>query len=265
MPMRTFILWVSFVFLVAALLTISYQKYQRESDALPQQLTASTFPAGTATRHPIVPPSASPEEGGGEPLPSLAVSDQAMSEVLTDVFPGRDAAATWVFDHFVERLVLLVDTLPRQALVIHRLPLQPPSGDFLVTGGGEKKIISEENYRRYSPLVRLLTVADTQKLVAAYGRYYPIFQEAYRDLGYPSDHFNRRLLAVIDHLLAAPEVAGPILLQRHGVRYVFADPEFEALSAGQKILLRMGTENAGMLKEKLREMRWELLTRRQGG
>jgi hypothetical protein len=262
--MRNLTLSILFVVLLTGMLAVAYRKYQREV-AVPQGMkAAAVIPA--EKKLPIAPSPAPPEAvGAGAPLPPLAASDQAMREVLAGVFPGRDAAETWILDHFVERLVLLIDTLPRPALVIHRLPLQPPPGDFLVTGGGEKKIISEENYQRYSPLVRLLTAADTQKLVAAYGRYYPLFQEAYRDLGYPSEHFNRRLLAVIDHLLAAPEVAGPILLQRRGVRYAFADPELEALSAGQKILLRMGNENAGMLKEKLREMRRELITRRQGG
>ena len=33
-----------------------------------------------------------------------------------------------------------------------------------------------------------------------------------------------------------------------------ADPELEALSSGQKLLLRMGPENAGIIKSKLRQI-----------
>ena len=42
------------------------------------------------------------------------------------------------------------------------------------------------------------------------------------------------------------------------VQAQFADPELEARSAGQKILIRMGSENAAVIKAKLREIRREL-------
>jgi hypothetical protein len=45
------------------------------------------------------------------------------------------------------------------------------------------------------------------------------------------------------------------------VLYQFADPELEGLSAGQKIMLRMGAENAAKVKAKLREIRRELSAR----
>ena len=41
--------------------------------------------------------------------------------------------------------------------------------------------------------------------------------------------------------------------------YEFADPALEQRSAGQKIMLRMGSENAARVKSKLREIRRELL------
>ncbi|HYL23657.1 MAG TPA: DUF3014 domain-containing protein [Burkholderiales bacterium] len=41
--------------------------------------------------------------------------------------------------------------------------------------------------------------------------------------------------------------------------YEFADPDLETRSAGQKILLRMGPENAARVKAKLWEIRRELL------
>ena len=49
---------------------------------------------------------------------------------------------------------------------------------------------------------------------------------------------------MIDHLLATPEIEGPIRLVQPKVLYEFADPELEARSAGQKLLLRMGAANA---------------------
>ncbi len=45
---------------------------------------------------------------------------------------------------------------------------------------------------------------------------------------------------------------------------MFADPELESLSAGQKIMIRMGAQNAAKVKAKLRELRRELTARRAG-
>jgi hypothetical protein len=59
----------------------------------------------------------------------------------------------------------------------------------------------------------------------------------------------------IDDMLAAPELEGPVALVQPKVMYKFADPELESLSAGRKIMIRIGTDNARRLKAKLREMR----------
>jgi hypothetical protein len=88
-----------------------------------------------------------------------------------------------------------------------------------------------------------------------------LFQEAYESLGHPPQYFNDRLIEVIDHLLASPDVKGPIALARPNVLYEFADPALEARSAGQKVLIRMGSENATAVKDKLRELRAELIAR----
>jgi len=60
-------------------------------------------------------------------------------------------------------------------------------------------------------------------------------------------------------LLAAPEPQGPIELVQPKVFYQFADPKLEDLSAGQKLLIRMGPANERNLKEKLRDFRAELV------
>jgi hypothetical protein len=108
----------------------------------------------------------------------------------------------------------------------------------------------------------LVGSVDTQTLVSTYTRYYPLFQQAYESLGHPPEYFNDRLVEVIDVLLAAPEVPGPIALAQPGVLYEFADPKLEALPAGQKVLIRMGTDNARIVKTRLRELRSELIAKR---
>jgi hypothetical protein len=106
--------------------------------------------------------------------------------------------------------------------------------------------------------VKLAQAVDAKQLVALYVYFYPLFQQAYEELGYPKKYFNDRLVEAIDDFLAAPEVSGPVKLVRPKVMYEFADPALEALSAGQKILIRMGPENAALIKTKLRDLRREL-------
>jgi hypothetical protein len=90
---------------------------------------------------------------------------------------------------------------------------------------------------------------------------YPLFQRAYLELGFPSGNFNDRLIEAIDDLLDAPEIAGPVKLLQPKVLYQFADPDLEARSAGQKIMMRMGSGNAAKVKAKLREIRHQLTAR----
>jgi len=47
---------------------------------------------------------------------------------------------------------------------------------------------------------------------------------------------------------------------RPKVFYQFADPELEALSAGQKILIRIGPDQAARVKGRMAELRQALAT-----
>ena len=56
-------------------------------------------------------------------------------------------------------------------------------------------------------------------------------------------------------MLSAPQTAAPLTLVRPKVFWEFADPELEARSAGQKLMLRLGNENAAVVRKKLGELR----------
>jgi hypothetical protein len=96
-----------------------------------------------------------------------------------------------------------------------------------------------------------------------------LLQQAYEDLGFPGKYLNDRVVEVIDNLLATPTPAGALALKRFvtdggasgGGLYVYEDSALEASSAGQKILLRMGRDNAAVLEAKLREIRAQLVAR----
>jgi hypothetical protein len=88
----------------------------------------------------------------------------------------------------------------------------------------------------------------------------PLFQQAYTELGYPDGDFNERLIEVIDSLLAAPEIHEPLRLIKPEAFYLLTNPDLEALPAGQKVLLRMGPDNARRVKVKLQEIRAALVS-----
>jgi hypothetical protein len=115
--------------------------------------------------------------------------------------------------------------------------------------------LDQRNFARYKPMVAAIEHVDMKQLGAMYIHYYPLFQESYQNLGYPNGYFNDRLVEVIDNLLATPEPKQPIQLVRPNVMYTFADPALESRSAGQKLLMRMGPENAKAIKAKLIELR----------
>ncbi len=193
-----------------------------------------------------------------KPLPALDASDDAAQRALSSLFGKKWAQKLFSPEDFVSRLVVTIDNLPRRQVPRQFLPVKPTPARFRTTGEQEDVFINPENYRRYTPYVRLAESVKTKQLVAVYVRFYPFFQEAYKELGYPSGYFNDRLVEVIDDLLATPELRGPIKLVQPKVMYQFADPELEARSAGQKILIRMGGENATRIKAKLQDIRREL-------
>ena len=127
-------------------------------------------------------------------------------------------------------------------------------------------MVGADNSLRYTPFVLLVESVDLPKAVATYARLYPLFQQAYEDIGFPKRYFNDRLVAVIDQLLATPEVNeplkirlpqinGPLQPERPWVLYEFDEPALQSLSAGQKILLRMGPVNERRMKDKLMQIR----------
>ena len=189
-----------------------------------------------------------------KPLPPLADSDPSMLESLSGVF-GRALDPFLVPKNIVRHTVVTIDNLPRKKTSVQMWPIKALGGELVTSDNGEEVTLAEGNFARYKPVITIVQNTDTAQLAALYKEYYPLFQQSYADLGYPDGYFNDRLVEVIDHLLATPELTAPVRLKRPSVNYEFVDPELENLSAGQKLLIRMGKENAAVVKAKLREFR----------
>ena len=189
------------------------------------------------------------------PLPAVADSDASLQDIMASLFAGAPLDRIFHLQEIVPRFVATVDNLPRQTVALSRMAVKPIGGSVETTQADGRILLRADNASRYATYVRVMDQADTQKLVQAYVRMYPLFQKAYQDLGYPNGYFNDRLVEVIDHLLAAPDVPAPIALAQPKVLYEFADPSLEQRSAGQKILMRVGPVNEARIKARLREIR----------
>ncbi len=217
-------------------------------------------PAVVAPKTPLYPfPRVeSPEAPGGDlvALPSLDHSDAYLKLELADVLGSRIVAEMLADRDLIARIVATVDNLPRAHVAERIRPVAGIAGVFDAEASSDIEFtISADSYHRYDLLVDLVTRADLNELTEVYGRFYPLFQKAYTDLGYPNAYFNDRLVAVIDHLLAAPVVEDPIRVVRPHVLYEYADMDLEARSSGQKLLIRMGNKHAARIKATLRELR----------
>jgi hypothetical protein len=195
-----------------------------------------------------------------------------VTKALADLIGGKNVAEFLRSDGIVRRFVATVDNLAREQAPANAWPMQPTGQRFITEGPqGQVQTIAANNAARYNAIVLLAQSVDPAKAAAVYAKLYPLFQQAYEELGYPGRYFNDRLIAVIDHLLQAPEPAGPVQVRlvevkgdvpstRPWVRYEYTDPKLESMSSGQKIMVRMGLENERKVKASLRGLRQQIAT-----
>lgn len=221
----------------------------------PAALPETTPPAGPL--HPLQETGdAAASQPDLRPLPPLDQSDDYFKLALTDLF-GEALAPLLGDSQLIERTAVTVDNLPRSELAQRMRPLTGVDGRFLVEPRDDesKFMLDPANYRRYDTLVAMVAASDMADVADVYRRFYPLLQTAYVNLGYPHGYFNDRVIEVIDHLLATPDVTDPPTLVRPNVLYEYADPALEKLSSGQKLLIRIGPEHRKTIEAKLVELR----------
>lgn len=261
--------WAVAAAVVVAVLAALYfywpgrEEASRPAPAEPPRAAVQPAPQPQAEQriqHPIeaAKPEAAAAPEPAAPLPALDVSDQPVTDALASVLDRAAIDEYLVATGLVRRIVVTVDNLTRKKAPQRMWPVKPTADRFLTSGEGDAVNVSADNARRYEPFLKVMESVDTGKLAALYVRFYPLFQQAYRELGYPQGYFNDRLVEVIDHLLLTPEIDGPLRLAKPWIMYEFADPALEARSAGQKTLIRMGAANQLRVKAKLREFRRQI-------
>lgn len=253
--------------------------YWSQRDGAPVPPPAATAPAVPDAPPAPAPPVAvtgpqNPVDALAEPdavLPALGDSDAQAKKALTDLLGAQRVTTLLNIDGFVRRVVATIDNLPRAQAPSRMWPMVPAPERFTVEGGAARTTIAQANGTRYAAFTQMVEAVDAERAASLYARFYPLFQQAYEELGYPGRYFNDRLVAVIDHLLEAPEPTGPVQVQltevrgeftaeRPWTRYEYADPALESMSSGQKLMVRVGLANERRLKAQLRAFRAQVAT-----
>jgi hypothetical protein len=245
-----------------------WQKQQKPAEPPPPPVILPAQPQDAAPPPPSVPdaaPAPVSQPLPGVPrgqLPPLDEADSHVAKLLNGLLGRKNVLSFLFLDGAVRRFVATVDNLANEQAPARLWPVKPTPGNFTVEPRDGAP--GAANARRYAAFVRFAEGVDSRRAVAVYVHLYPLFQQAYEELGYDGKAFHDRVVQVIDHLLATPDLSDPArvrLVEAKGATrplYQFFDTALESRSAGQKVLLRVGPENAARLKAKLTELRREL-------
>lgn len=191
-------------------------------------------------------------EGEGRALPELDASD---AEFVQDLLTVSPQLKQWLFKKEQIRKAIFSINDMAQGLrpPVKRLREISFTEPFSVDEEEGRKYISALAYHRYDRLAQAINSIDEQGLVALYKKYLPLFQTVFAEFSYPAYYqVLDSIKAATGKIIQAPVITGKIEVIRPTVRYKFADPKLEKLSALDKQMLRMGPDNTQLIQNKLR-------------
>ena len=183
------------------------------------------------------------------------VGEAAVNKELARNWPLAQLRKYFNLPEQARRLVITVDNLPREH-VPSQLRITRGVPELLrVQKDGETITLDPSNYERYDRIISYVEKMDARKIGRLYAKFYPLLQRTYEETGFPEERFHDRVLAALDDMMDAPRPTGPIRLVQPKVLYRFEDDHLESLSAGQKIMIRVGPDNAARLRKVLARVR----------
>lgn len=190
----------------------------------------------------------------GPPLPALEASDDEVRSTLTDVLPAAAVTALAPAE-LIRRIAVMAESFGRGKVLRDRLPLPAPTGKMAVIEREDRIFLAPENFTRYDTLTDMVAAVDVDATVRWITRYEPLLQQAWGELGTDGGSVRGAMIAGLDLLLATPDLEGEIELVQPAVFYRYADPSVESLADVQKLLIRAGPGNRGVIKARARSLR----------
>ena len=181
--------------------------------------------------------------------------EAAVNKELAKNWPLAQLRKYFNLQEQARRLVITVDNLPREHVPSQLRVTRGVPELLRVKKEGETITLDPSNYERYDRIISYVEKMDARKIGRLYAKFYPLLQRTYEETGFPEQRFHDRVLAALDDMMDAPRPTGPIRLVQPKVLYRFEDDHLESLSAGQKIMIRVGPENAARLRKVLARVR----------
>ena len=226
-------------------------------------------PAPTVTAPPPAPPPAPvvaeieepapeppPPEPVKEPLPRLEESDDAVRDAVGDIPLGTAGQQYLIPGNIIERSASLIYLMAQGDVPYKLLPVSRPKAAFPISDDGTQVVTGPAGFERYDALTQWLQSLDLESLLSSLEWFIPLFREAWSYYGEDPAAFDMAVVMTLDLVIATPEVdLNEARLIRKEAVWIFEDPAIEGLAPIQKQVLRMGPENAEIVKAKATEAR----------
>ena len=214
-------------------------------------MTAIEEPAPEPSEPPPPPP-----EPVEDPLPRLEESDDAVRDAVGDIPLGTAGQQYLMPGNIIERSASLIYLMAQGDVPYKLLPVSRPKAAFPIRDDGTQVVTDPAGFERYDALTQWLQSLDLESLLSSLEWFIPLFKEAWSYYGEDPAAFDMAVVMTLDLVIATPEIdlSEARLIRKEAV-WIFEDPAIEGLAPIQKQVLRMGPENAKILKAKAAEAR----------
>ena len=214
-------------------------------------MTAIEEPAPEPSEPPPPPP-----EPVEDPLPRLEESDDAVRDAVGDIPLGTAGQQYLIPGNIIERSASLIYLMAQGEVPYKLLPVSRPKAAFPIRDDGTQVVTDPAGFERYDALTQWLQSLDLESLLSSLEWFIPLFREAWSYYGEDPAAFDMAVVMTLDLVIATPEIdlSEARLIRKEAV-WIFEDPAIEGLAPIQKQVLRMGPENAKILKAKAAEAR----------
>ena len=214
-------------------------------------MTAIEEPAPEPSEPPPPPP-----EPVEDPLPRLEESDDAVRDAVGDIPLGTAGQQYLMPGNIIERSASLIYLMAQGDVPYKLLPVSRPKAAFPIRDDGTQVVTDPAGFERYDALTQWLQSLDLESLLSSLEWFIPLFREAWSYYGEDPAAFDMAVVMTLDLVIATPEIdlSEARLIRKEAV-WIFEDPAIEGLAPIQKQVLRMGPENAKILKAKAAEAR----------
>jgi len=262
---KTWIILIAVAAAILGLLLLYFLYFRPAEEPLPEKPAEKEAPPLVQEKpeEKVVkelPPPVSPEPKaeGKKPAPTIPIvkmeeSDGWIRQNAKKVSPHPRFLDWLKVGNFIRLITVVVDNIAEGRSPRPHLGFLAPGKGFAVMEKEKKLYLDPSGYKRYDFIGDVFSSIDAERAAETFKILKPLFQEAYRELGYPKKDFQDTLIRAIVVLLLTPAVQGDILLEEEemGINYRFADPRLEGLMNAQKHLIRMGPENSRKIQSKL--------------